>query len=30
MVTIKDFGGWAKAQKQHFGDGGIFDKIYAK
>ena len=29
MVTIKDFGGWAKAQKEHFGDGGIFDKIYA-
>jgi len=28
MVTIKDFGGWAKAQKEHFGDGGIFDKIY--
>ena len=29
MVTIADFGGWAKAQKAHFGDGGIFDKIYA-
>jgi len=29
MVTIKDFGGWAKAQKEHFGDGGIFDKIYS-
>ena len=28
MVTIKDFGGWAKAQKQHFSDGGVFDKIY--
>ena len=22
------FGGWAKAQKTHFGDGGIFDQIY--
>jgi sulfate transport system substrate-binding protein len=22
MVTIKDFGGWAKAQKQHFSDAG--------
>ena len=28
MVTIADFGGWTKAQKTHFGDGGIFDKIY--
>jgi sulfate transport system substrate-binding protein len=29
LVTIdKDFGGWAKAQNEHFGDGGIFDKIY--
>jgi sulfate/thiosulfate transport system substrate-binding protein len=22
------FGGWQKAQAQHFGDGGVFDKIY--
>ena len=22
------FGGWAKAQKIHFADGGIFDQIY--
>ena len=29
LVTIKDFGGWAKAQKQHFADGGVFDQIYA-
>jgi len=29
-VTIKDFGGWAKAQKDHFGDGGIFDQIYSQ
>ncbi|MDF2922639.1 MAG: sbp [Paenibacillaceae bacterium] len=29
MVTIdKDFGGWAKAQKTHFSDNGIFDQIY--
>jgi sulfate/thiosulfate-binding protein len=27
LVTIKDFGGWARAQKQHFGDGGVFDQI---
>jgi len=24
------FGGWAKAQKTHFADGGTFDKIYQK
>ncbi len=28
LVTIQDFGGWAKAQKDHFADGGIFDQIY--
>ena len=30
LVTIDDplFGGWAKAQPKHFGDGGIFDQIY--
>ena len=22
------FGGWSKAQKTHFGDGGVFDQIY--
>ena len=31
MVTIdKDFGGWRKAQKTFFDDGGVFDRIYAK
>ena len=30
MVTIADFGGWAKAQEKHFADGGLFDQIYAK
>jgi sulfate transport system substrate-binding protein len=29
LLTIADFGGWSKAQKQHFADGGIFDQIYA-
>ena len=24
----KVFGGWAKAQKTHFADGGVFDQIY--
>ena len=29
LVTIDDaFGGWKKAQATHFGDGGVFDKIY--
>lgn len=23
------FGGWAKAQKTHFADGGVFDQIYS-
>jgi len=30
MVTIADFGGWAKAQEKHFADGGVFARIYAK
>jgi sulfate transport system substrate-binding protein len=30
LVTIdKEFGGWRKAQKTHFEDGGVFDQIYA-
>jgi sulfate/thiosulfate-binding protein len=28
LVTIEQFGGWAKAQPEHFGDGGVFDQIY--
>jgi len=29
LVTIDDtFGGWTKAQKTHFADGGVFDRIY--
>ena len=29
LFTIDDlFGGWAKAQKIHFSDGGSFDQIY--
>lgn len=29
LFTIDDvFGGWAKAQKVHFADGGTFDQIY--
>lgn len=29
LFTIdQQFGGWAKTQKEHFGDGGVFDQIY--
>ena len=29
LVTVNDtFGGWAKAQKTFFADGGVFDSIY--
>lgn len=29
LLTIdEDFGGWAKAQKEHFADGGVFDQVY--
>lgn len=29
LVTVDDaFGGWRKAQKEHFADGGTFDQIY--
>jgi sulfate transport system substrate-binding protein len=29
LVTIADFGGWARAQEAHFADGALFDRIYA-
>jgi sulfate/thiosulfate transport system substrate-binding protein len=25
----QEFGGWAKAQKTHFDDGALYDKIYS-
>jgi sulfate transport system substrate-binding protein len=29
LVTVDEvFGGWRKAQKTHFDDGGVFDQIY--
>jgi sulfate/thiosulfate transport system substrate-binding protein len=29
LFTVNDvFGGWTRAQKEHFGEGGIFDQIY--
>jgi sulfate transport system substrate-binding protein len=32
LVTIHDplFGGWEKAQTEHFNDGGTFDQIYSR
>ena len=31
LFTIDDvFGGWAKAQKTHFADGGSFDQVYTR
>jgi len=31
LITIDDvFGGWQKAQKEHFNDGGLFDQIYSR
>jgi len=31
LFTIAEvFGGWTRAQKTHFDDGGVFDRIYAK
>jgi sulfate/thiosulfate-binding protein len=30
LITVDEvFGGWAKAQKDHFSDGGSFDQLYA-
>jgi sulfate/thiosulfate transport system substrate-binding protein len=28
LLPIDHFGGWQKAQKTHFDDGGVFDRIY--
>ncbi|MBP7000226.1 MAG: sulfate ABC transporter substrate-binding protein [Amaricoccus sp.] len=28
LVSIDHFGGWGKAQPEHFADGGVFDQIY--
>ncbi|MFL6600649.1 MAG: sulfate ABC transporter substrate-binding protein [Steroidobacteraceae bacterium] len=29
LFTVADFGGWSKVQPTHFGEGGVFDQIYA-
>jgi sulfate/thiosulfate-binding protein len=28
LVTIAEFGGWTRAAKDHFDDGGSFDQVY--
>lgn len=30
LLTIEHFGGWAKAQANHFAEGGTFDQIYSR
>jgi len=31
LFNVDDvFGGWAKAQKTHFNDGGVFDQIFTR
>ena len=31
LITVDEaFGGWQKAQAEHFSDGGTFDRIYTK
>jgi sulfate/thiosulfate transport system substrate-binding protein len=27
LVSIADFGGWGRVQKEHFAEGGVFDQI---
>jgi ABC-type sulfate transport system substrate-binding protein len=29
LTSIRDFGGWAEAQKTHFAEGGVFDQLTA-
>ena len=31
LFTVDEvFGGWSRAQKTHFADGGVFDKVYTR
>jgi sulfate transport system substrate-binding protein len=31
LLTVDEaFGGWRKAQSEHFNDGGVFDSIYTQ
>jgi sulfate transport system substrate-binding protein len=29
FFSVKDFGGWGQVNKQFFGDGGIWDRLFA-
>jgi sulfate transport system substrate-binding protein len=29
FFSVKDFGGWSQVNKQFFGDGGIWDRLFA-
>jgi sulfate transport system substrate-binding protein len=29
LLSIKDFGGWGRAQQTHFAEGGVFDQLLA-
>ncbi len=28
LLNVKDYGGWAKLQPEHFGEGAVFDQLY--
>jgi len=28
LVNVRDYGGWARLQPQHFADGALFDQLY--
>ena len=30
FFSVKDFGGWGKVNQEFFGDGGIWDRLFAK
>jgi sulfate transport system substrate-binding protein len=30
LATVADFGGWARVQRTHFSEGGVFDQISAR
>jgi sulfate transport system substrate-binding protein len=29
VFSVKDFGGWSQVNKQFFGDGGLWDRLFA-
>ncbi|MFM7675273.1 MAG: hypothetical protein ACKO5F_06750 [Synechococcus sp.] len=30
FFSVNDFGGWKQVNKEFFGDGGIWDRLFAK